>query len=210
MKKTFIRILSIILCLTLVSGGAAFSSAASLPATNTDAVATPDAPEAVVTDATPFRISVAVNGDTTSSKGIIWYTKANTASVVNIYDENGAKVNVPVDYADVFEFEGNYVHKATVTGLAAGKTYSYEVGNGTEFSAKGSFVTDNGDAKSEFLVIADIQASNLKNFQSAARVVETGFNTMPGAEFMITLGDFTNDSTNEEYQPQNNTRSRCR
>lgn len=199
MKKTFIRILSIVLCLTLVTGGAAFSSAASLPATNTDAVATPDTPAAPVTDESPFRISVAVNGDTKSSKGITWYTKANTSSVVNIYDENGAKVAVPVDYAEVFEFEGNYVHKATVTGLAAGKTYSYEVGNGTVFSPAGKFVTDNGDSKSEFLVIADIQASNLRNFQSAARVVETGFNTMPGAEFIITLGDFTNDSTNEEW-----------
>lgn len=195
MKKTLIRILSIVLCLALVSGGAAFSYATEIPATNSDAVATPDAP---ASDTTPFRISVTVNGDTQSSKGFTWYTKSNTDSVVNIYDENGEKVN-GVTYADVFEFEGNYVHKANITGLAAGKTYTYEVGNGTEFSAKGSFVTDNGDAKSEFIVIADIQASNPENFASAARVVKTGFEKMPGAEFMITLGDFTNDSNNEEW-----------
>lgn len=200
MKKTFIRILSIVLCLTLVSGSAAFSSAASLPATNTDAVvATPTSPEASVTDTTPFRISVAVNGDTKSAKGITWYTKANTTSIVEIADASGAKVAVPVEYADVFEFEGNYVHKATVTGLAAGKDYKFRVGNGTEFSAWGSFVTDDGDSKSEFIVVADIQASSLKNFQAGARVVENAFKTMPGAEFMINLGDFTNDSTNEEW-----------
>ncbi len=200
MKKTFTRILSIVLCLTLISGGAAFSSAANLPATNTDAVATnTDAPEAPASDATPFRISVAVNGDTKSSKGITWYTKANTASVVNIVDENGAKVNVPIEYAEVFEFEGNYVHKATVTGLAAGKTYYYDVGNGEVFSPAGKFVTDNGDSKSEFIVVADIQASSLKNFQAGARVVENAFKTIPGAEFMVNLGDFTNDSTNEEW-----------
>ncbi len=196
MKKTLIRILSIVLCLALISGGTALSYATDLPATNSDAVATPDAS---VTDTTPFRISVAVNGDTKSAKGITWYTKANTSSIVNIYDESGAKVNVPVEYADVFEFEGNYVHKATVSGLAAGKTYSYEVGNGTVFSPAGKFVTDNGDSKSEFIVIADIQASNIENFNAAARVVRTGFETLPGAEFMITLGDFTNDSTNEEW-----------
>lgn len=210
MKKIFIRILSIVLCLTLVTGGAAFSSAANLPATNTDAVATPDAPatpdipstpdipEAVVTENTPFRISVAVNGDTTSSKGITWYTKANTASVVNIYDESGAKVNVPVAYAEVFEFEGNYVHKALVSGLEAGKTYYYDVGNETVRSAAGKFVTDNADNKLNFIAVADIQASSIENFQAGAKVVDAAFRTMPEAEFMINLGDFTNDSTNEE------------
>ncbi|MBQ4603636.1 MAG: metallophosphoesterase family protein [Clostridia bacterium] len=200
MKKTFIRILSIVLCLALISGGAAFSSAANLPATNTDAVATnTDAPEATVSDTTPTRISVAVNGDTKSSKGITWYTKANTASIVEITDENGAKVTASVNCADVFEFEGNYVHKATVTGLAAGKNYKFRVGDGTTFSNWGSFVTDNGDSKSEFIVVADIQASNLRNFQAGARVLNAAFENMPGAEYMINLGDFTNDSTNEEW-----------
>ena len=101
MKKTLIRILSIVLCLALVSGGAAFSYATEIPATNSDAVATPDVPEAPASDTAPFRISVTVNGDTQSSKGFTWYTKSNTDSVVNIYDENGEKVN-GVTYADVF------------------------------------------------------------------------------------------------------------
>ena len=134
MKKVLVSILSIVLCISLVSGGAVFS-ASTVPATNTDAVITEK------TDATPFRISVVVNGDASTSKGITWYTKANTSSVVNIFDENGAKVNAKVDCADVFEFEGNYVHKATVTGLEAGKTYLYEVGNGKVFSAAGKFVS---------------------------------------------------------------------
>ena len=216
MKKTLIRILSIVLCLTLVSGGAAFSSASSIPATNTDVVATPDTPatpdvpatpdepEAPVTGATPFRISATVNGDTKSSKGFTWFTKAETASVIEIKAEDGRLLDsstkgFAVEYTDVFEFEGNYVHKATVSGIPAGRTYNYRVGDGVIFSDWGSFVTDDGDSKVEFIAVADVQASNLRNFEAGARVINTAFDTMPGAEFMLNLGDFTNDSTNEEW-----------
>lgn len=211
MKKTFIRVISIVLCLTLITGGAAFSSAADratntdVPATNTDVPATntdvpstdtdADTPE---TAASPFRISVTVNGDTKSSRGFTWYTKENTLSKIEIADESGI-ISVPTAYEDVFEFEGNFVHKAVVNGLAAGKTYRFRVGNGTEFSKWGSFITDNGDSKTDFIVVADIQASNFNNFISGARVIETAFKTYPDSEFMINLGDFTNDSTNEEW-----------
>lgn len=208
MKKTLIRILSIVLCLTLVSGGAAFSSASSIPATNTDAVATPDTPATdtdvpdlpgFVTGPAPFRISVVVNGDTKTSRGITWYTKENTASKVEITDVNGASVNSKIFYDEVFEFEENYVHKATVRDVAPGKEYKFRVGDGVIFSDWGSFVTDDGDSKVEFIAVADVQASNLRNFEAGARVINTAFDTMPGAEFMLNLGDFTNDSTNEEW-----------
>ncbi|MBQ8015161.1 MAG: metallophosphoesterase [Clostridia bacterium] len=149
--------------------------------------------------AAPFRISVAVNGDPTSQKGITWYTAANTKSIVDISDENGNKVNATISYEDVFEFEGNYVHKALVTGLEAGKTYYYDVGDETVRSAAGKFVTDNADSKFNFITVADIQASSLENFQAGAKVLDAAFDTMSDAEFMINLGDFTNDSTNEEW-----------
>lgn len=150
-------------------------------------------------DTSPFRISVAVNGDPSTQKGITWYTKTETGSVVNIVDENGAAVNVQVTYDEVFEFEGNYVHKALVTGLEPSKTYHYEVGNGTAFSAYGTFVTDNDDSKFDFIAIADIQAGSYENFKKGADTVNAAFSKMPSAEFMVNLGDFTNDSTNEEW-----------
>ncbi len=225
MKKTLIRILSIVLCLTLVSGGAAFSSASSIPATNTDAVATPDAPATPdvpatdtdvlpelpgeVTGATPFRISVTFNGDAKTSRGFTWYTKEKTESVLEVRNPLPAvggqsetyykEYTDSIVYDEVFEFEGNYVHKATISSLDAGQYYNFRVGDGKTFSKWGSFYTDDGSDRSKFIVVADIQASNLRNFESGARVVENAFKTMPGAEFMINLGDFTNDSTNEEW-----------
>ncbi|MBQ4603355.1 MAG: metallophosphoesterase, partial [Clostridia bacterium] len=157
-----------------------------------DDSAEPEEP-AVIGDTTPFRISVVVYGRN-AQKGITWYTKTKTKRVVEL---NPA--NAKVEYAEVFEWEGNYVHKATVTGLAAGAEYAFRVGNGTEFSAWGKFVTDNGDSKVDFITFADVQAGNQENFNRGARVVEQAFKTMPTAEFMACLGDFTDDSTNEEW-----------
>ncbi len=182
MKKTVLKLISIILCLSLVCGGSAIAFA-----------------DEARPDASPFRISVSMNGDPTSQKGICWYTKANTSSKVEITDELGAPVNATIKYEDVFEWEGNYVHKAVVSGLEAGKTYYYDVGDETVRSAAGKFVTDDGDSSLNFIAIADVQASSLENFQEAALVVEAAQNTMPNAEFMVNLGDFTNDSTNEEW-----------
>lgn len=158
-----------------------------------------DAPAATPSDIAPRRISVVVNGDAKSSKGITWFTTADTSSVVEIKTILGESVNATITYADVFEFEGNFIHKATVTGLAAGSVYKYRVGNGTLFSDWGTFVTDNGDDKVNFIAIADIQASNLENFTKGAETIEAAYATMPTAEFMVNLGDFTNDSTNEEW-----------
>lgn len=182
MKKTFAKLISIILCVSLICGGMVFASA-----------------EEASSDAAPFRISVSMNGDPTSQRGFCWYTKANTSSKVEIIDELGNSVNAQITYEDVVEFEGNYVHKALVSGLEAGKTYYYDVGDETVRSAAGKFVTDNGDSSLNFITVADVQASSLENFQKAALVVEAAQNTMPNAEFMVNLGDFTNDSTNEEW-----------
>ena len=154
MKKTFLRIISLVLCLTLLMGGSAFASAEG---------------ETAATDATPTRISIVFNGDSSTSRGFTWYTKANVDSKIEIADASGAAVEATVVYADVFEWEGNFVHKATVSGLAAGQTYTYRVGDGTTFSDWGSFITDNGDDKVEFITIADIQAGNFANFLQGAK-----------------------------------------
>lgn len=149
-------------------------------------------------DAEPFRISVSVNGDATDAKGILWYTKTATDTVVEIY-KDGVKVEGLTVEKEELDFEGNYMHKATVSGLEPGTEYTFRVGNGTVFSEMGAFVTDNADSKLNFIAVADIQASSLENFEAGAKVVDAAFNTMPEAEFMINLGDFTNDSTNEEW-----------
>ncbi len=188
MKKNFFRIISIVLSVSMLMSCLVFNASA----------------DGAAPDTAPTRISVVFNGDSATQRGITWYTKANTKSLVEIVDESGNPVNAKIEYAEVFEWEGNFVHKATVSGLEAGKTYYYDVGDETVRSAAGKFVTDNGDSKVDFIAIADIQAGNQENFNKGARVVDYAFATMPTAEFMVNLGDFTDDSTNEEWDYYDN------
>lgn len=190
MKKNFLRIISLVLCFALIMGSSVFASA--------------DGGDATRPENSPFRISAVFNGDSATRRGITWYTKANTKSVVEIVDEQGAPVNAQITYADVFEWEGNYVHKALVSGLEAGKTYYYDVGDETVRSAAGTFTTDDKDDKVDFITFADVQAGNQENFNRGARVVEQALKMMPTAEFMANLGDFTDDSTNEEWDYYDN------
>lgn len=182
MKITTKKLLCILLCVSLlVSTGliSAFAASAGFEVT---------------------RITCSINGDSKTQRGFCWYTAQETGSEVKIF-ANGVNVtdSLSISYSDVKEWDGNYVHKATVSGLSAGTTYTYLVGNGSVWGTKGTFSTDNGDSKVEFISIADVQASSLENFEKASLVLDAAFNTMPNAEFVVNLGDFTNDSTNEEW-----------
>lgn len=148
----------------------------------------------------PRRISVSVNGDPATSKGFCWYTDVETDTQVRVFD-GGTDVTylLTLDDAVCSEWEGAYMHKVKVSGLTPGKEYTYQVGDGMFWSALGSFVTDDGDDSFEFIAIADVQASSLENFQKGAATLNAAFATMPDAEFVVNLGDFTNDSTNEEW-----------
>lgn len=149
----------------------------------------------------PFRISAVVNGDSCTEKGLAWYTKVKTDSVVEIYKENEQEIDntVKIEYDDVFEFEGNYVHKAKVSNLERGKTYNYRVGSSNTLSDLCSFETDDGDSSFNFIAISDVQAKTIENFMKGADTLKTALKMMPEAEFIIDCGDFTDDSDNEQW-----------
>ncbi|NMP37639.1 MAG: metallophosphoesterase family protein [Clostridiales bacterium] len=149
---------------------------------------------------TPRRISVTVNGDPTSSRGLCWYTDVKSASLAEFYT-NALLTGEPISVtsSEATEWEGAYMHKLTVTGLEAGVTYYYRVGDGTNWSEVGTFRTDDGDASVKFIAVADVQASSLENFEKGADTLRAAFRTMPDADFVANCGDFTNDSTNEEW-----------
>ncbi len=152
-------------------------------------------PMASAAENDPFRINCVVNGSTQTQRGLTWFTNVDCATIVSYSDG----VNAYTAEGTSSEWEGNFVHKVLLTGLTAGTTYTYKVGNGTVWSAEGSFTTDDGDDSSEFIVIADIQASNPENFEKGANVVGTALEMYPDADFVANLGDFTDDSTNEEW-----------
>ena len=152
-------------------------------------------------DADVSRVTCVINGDTQTSRGFCWYTPGETGSAVVILNAAGEDItdSLTVDYADTYSYNGMICHKATVSGLTAGATYTYKVGNGASWSDEGSFTTDNGDDSVDFISVGDVQASSLENFESAARVVDKAFEVMPEPDFLSVLGDFTNDCTGEEW-----------
>ncbi len=176
MKKSMFKVLSIVLCFALLFGGAVGTSAES--------------------DVAISRVSCVVNGDSATSRGFTWYTPADAECSIAIYAD-GVKVDATVTY-DCEEWEGNIMHKAYVTGLTAGTAYTYTITAGAA-TCEGSFATDDGDDSVDFIVVGDVQASDFDNFEVGRKVVDKAFEIMPDAEFYATLGDYTNDSTNEEW-----------
>lgn len=181
MKKLH-RILSAVLCVCLLAAASGLTAIAQ----ESSSLA-------------PTRISVCVRAEQTA-KGFCWYTDEATESRVRILDgETDVTSALTLSQEPCSEWEGKYMHKVTVSGLTPGKVYGYYVGNGTVWSEKGSFVTDDGDGSFNFITVADIQASNLENFAKGAVTIKAALSVMPDAEFIANCGDMTNDSTNEEW-----------
>ena len=153
------------------------------------------APFAMAAENEPFRISCTVNGSMQTQRGLTWFTNVDTDSVV-VYSDGTNELTAE---GTSMEWEGNFVHKTLLTDLTPGTTYTYKVGNGTVWSEEGTFTTDDGDDQVEFIVVADIQASSVENFEVGANVLNKALGMYPETDLVVNLGDFTNDSTNEEW-----------
>ena len=135
MKKNFLKVLSLVLCAAMLVSCFAFSVSA----------------DEAATGAEPTRVSVVFNGDASTQRGITWYTNEKTNSVVQIMGLDGKLIETAkITYEEVFEWEGKFVHKALVSDLTPGTIYLYRVGDGVNFSEIGTFVTDNGDSKTDY------------------------------------------------------------
>lgn len=182
MKKFILKAVSLVLCLSMLFSASAFAFAEEGE------------------DFSVSRLSVCVNGDTGSSRGFCWYTKSKTDSAVKIF-KNGTDVTSSLKLSAPVceEWEGNFFHKITVSGLESGVKYGYKVGNGSVWSEEGFFKTDNNDSSLSFIAVADVQASSAEDFEKGAAVLSKAIEKNPNADFVANLGDFTNDSTNEEW-----------
>jgi hypothetical protein len=187
MKKISKKLLAVILCVSLVFGTSAIMTVANN-----------------VTDEVT-RVSCSFNGDSKTSRGFCWYTKTRTKSDVQIVktsEYNGSFSNADTySSGTVTKFRDEYCHKVTVADLKSGESYTYRVGDKTLgiWSDNGTFVTDDGDNQFSFITIADVQASSDENFAHAAQTMKGAMDTCQNAEFMVNLGDFVNDDTNDEW-----------
>ena len=153
----------------------------------------------------PIRINVTMYGDTQTQRGFTWYTEKPSDATVQIVDAldyvvSGFKSALTFT-GSVSVFQDYYCHKVVATGLEPGTEYKYRVGSvdNDVWSVVGTFVTDDGDDSFSFIALADVQASSYENFYQASLVMDAAMEFTPDAEFVINLGDFVNDCTNEEW-----------
>ncbi len=153
----------------------------------------------------PIRINVTMYGDTQTQRGFTWYTEKPSDATVQLVDslEYAASGfnNALTFTGSVSVFQDYYCHKVVATGLEPGTEYRYRVGSvdNDVWSVVGTFVTDDGDDSFSFIALADVQASSYENFYQASLVMDAAMEFTPDAEFVINLGDFVNDCTNEEW-----------
>ena len=180
MKKTITKIISLILVLCM-----AFPVMATAVAGNE------------VT-----RVSVTINGDSATARGFCWYTDEKAGTDLQV-----APVGTDLEKAEIisgicYPSMEKYVHKAEAENLIPDTNYQYRVGDSEAnvWSEIGYFTTSSKTKdEANFIVIADVQASNEENFQKASLVMKEAVETMPEYEFAVNLGDFVNDCTNEEW-----------
>lgn len=153
----------------------------------------------------PIRINVTMYGDTQTQRGFTWYTEKPsdaTVQVVDTWTYYASGFNNATSFTgSVSVFQDYYCHKVVATGLEPGTEYKYRVGSvdNDVWSVVGTFVTDDGDDSFSFIALADVQASSYENFYQASLVMDAAMEFTPDAEFVINLGDFVNDCTNEEW-----------
>ena len=180
--KTLKRALALLLTLLLLTGVTAFGAAA-------DEVK---------------RVSCSMYADGATGRGFCWYTLEDGGSDVELIktDAFGGSFENAVRYSGkTTKYRGQYSHSVAITDLTPGTAYTYRVGDAAKnlWSEPKAFVTDDRDASFSFITIADVQASSDENFAQAAQTLRGAVETLPEAEFIVNLGDYVNDNTNDEW-----------
>lgn len=165
--------------------------------------------------AVPDHVMLSWTGDPSTTQTIVWRTSTAVTSGQVQYRIQGTTdfttFNVPAQNIKTFttvstDKTGSMkVYTAALTGLQPGKTYEYKVGDGTNFSGLNTFKTQPANnTRSKFLIFGDSQSGNSSNpeYTPWNRTVQKAFASNPDANFMVNIGDLTEQGQN--YQHWNN------
>lgn len=187
---------------------------------DSEATITFDGPVEVEATRENYRLPTAITvtlGQDASARNISWYTK-NTVegSDIEIVEksaspiftgENLAPANVTVKAETVkttrqfpgvdlgvigimnYEFEMNR-HIVNVSGMEAGKTYLYRVGDASRgwWSETGSFTIEDGSNETTFIHIGDPQSQSAQQYDVFAKLIDKAYD-MYDSDFIIDTGD---------------------
>lgn len=182
-----------------------FTSMVSRPADEQLAAFLPDYTSAALLNTTTIRdLTLEVGSDESelrmnwlspsSEAGIVRWTNSGTDETTEIPAECEASATVP----------GFYLHKASVTGLSAGVTYSYQVGNVDAWSPTYTYQAPEASDTLTFLVTSDVQIgqSEMESQDVTAdrwdSVLKRLTTYVPEASFLFHLGDHVAQFGNED------------
>lgn len=173
----------------------------------------------------PTAVSVTLGEDSGTSANITWYSKSTVGGDIEIYKadsepvfagEGTASADFTIDLKTeavtrsfpgidigivgflAYEFSLNR-HTVKLSGLQQGATYYYRVGDAERdwWSETGKITTADGSDNLTFFHMADPQSQNEKQYNRAwAKTLETAFNTLPDADFIVNTGDIVDHGDN--------------
>ena len=170
----------------------------------------------------PTAVSVTFGGDQ-RARNVSWYTKSSVTGTdieiiragesfkgvsatpagvsVNKQTEKTTRQYPGVDLGVMgimnYEFPMNR-HIVSVSGLRAGQTYYYRVGDAARgwWSETGSFTAADGSEKTSFIHVSDPQSQSAQQYATFAKVIETAYDMYDEAGFIINTGDCVDHGDN--------------
>ena len=147
--------------------------------------------------AEPDHIILTVTDDLSTSVAVTWRTSpAVSNGFVELsvaghgpeFPEESKRFEATTQSLTTTEIPANY-HSALLSGLEAGETYVYRVGNESNSSEWIQFTTAVPDEEFSFIYFGDAQ-NDIKSMWS--RVIREAYTQMPKASFMLHAGDLIN------------------
>lgn len=164
------------------------------------------AAEAYKSNATsvPDHLTLSWTGDAKTTQTFTWRTDTTvTESIVQYKSGVSADLSAgglevkgtvtPFTVNTATDKTNENIHSATVTGLTAGMTYTYRVGDGKNWSNNYSFTTEAADTPNfKFLVFGDpqpIYPLTTQQYTVWEKTVKNAYAANPDAKFMAIMGD---------------------
>lgn len=165
----------------------------------------------------PTMLSVTIGDDSQTQANIGWFSKSTLADTdIEIYEgENGAFTGtveksaelvdryfpgIDLGFIGLFEYHFDmYRHTVKLSGLKAGTTYTYRVGNAARgwWSDWATITTPDGSDEVTFFHMADPQAMTQEQYTRGwANTVEQAFKLYPDADFIMNTGDISDHGNN--------------
>ncbi|AJS61487.1 licheninase [Paenibacillus sp. IHBB 10380] len=167
----------------------------------------------------PRLINMAFNGDPKTSIAFAWYTDVTTDTKVQVVEATQIQGNEfpndnVIEYTGLADEISTYMsekdretgdkttflsHKVTADHLKPGTDYKFRVGNGSEWSSIGSFMTDMATPQPyRFIVGSDSQASSESEFEPWADTFKKAYEHIGKPKFLISAGDLVDNGDLEE------------